>query len=146
MFDILFRKGALPLLEKGIYFSDARHRVLVNNIANIDTPFYKDQDLPEGEFKDVLAKSIEARDRRTVRVFDFQGSSSVREKPNGDLDVAVGDSDLPGVLRHSENNVNPDREAAKLVQNAGLHDFLTRLYAQEMNLLDAAVRERPSAG
>lgn len=146
MYDIVFRKGAIPLLEKGIYFSDARHRVLANNVANIDTPFYKVQDVPEGEFRDLLARSIEARDRRTVRLFDFQGSSSVRELRNGDLDVDEVDSDLPGVLRHSENNVNPEREATKLARNAAMHNTLTQLLAQEFNLLDSAVRERPTTG
>ncbi len=145
MYDIVFRKGALPLLEKGIYFSAARHRVLVNNVANIDTPFYKVQDLPQGEFQEQLRRSIESRDKRPVRLFDFEDSASIREMGNGDLDVSVGPSDLPGVLRHSENNVNPEREATKLVRNAGLHNTLTQLLAQEFNLLDAAVRERPTA-
>ena len=145
MQDIVFRKGAIPLLEKGIYFSAARHRVLVNNVANIDTPFYKVQDLPQQEFRDLLHRSIESRDKRTVRLFDFEESSSIRERRNGDLDVSVVPSDLPGILRHSENNVNPEREATKLVRNAGMHNALTQLIAQEFNLLDAAVRERPTA-
>ena len=36
----MFDSGALPALERLAQFTEARHRVLTNNIANLSNPYY----------------------------------------------------------------------------------------------------------
>ena len=39
-FEGLVNRGSLPAMEKMLAFTEARHRVLTENIANVDTPGY----------------------------------------------------------------------------------------------------------
>ena len=45
MFDAIFEKLRVPLLERALNASSARQRAIADNIANIDTPGYKAKDV-----------------------------------------------------------------------------------------------------
>lgn len=138
----MFNRGSLPILEQTLYFTTARHRVLANNIANINTPFYKAIDLPEKDFKDALQRAIEERDRRPVPVFELKGIDTIRPKAGGGLDIDPIESPDAGILTHSENNVDIDKEQAKIVQNGMLHNFVATLLSQQFSMLKEAISGR----
>ena len=45
MLSALFNGTTIPVLEQVVNFAQARHEVLAGNVANIDTPGYRMQDL-----------------------------------------------------------------------------------------------------
>jgi flagellar basal-body rod protein FlgB len=59
----LFDSSTLPVLEQVVTFTEARHGVLAGNIANLDTPGYRSQDLSTAEFQTRLKDAIESRQR-----------------------------------------------------------------------------------
>jgi flagellar basal-body rod protein FlgB len=143
MYQTMFNKGMVATLEPAVYFTAARHRAIVNNIANVSTPGYQMLDAPVEEFREAFQRALEARDERRVPVFDFQGSDRIVPRSGGGL--AVTPREFPreaGILKHDENNLFLEREMAKLARNAGLHNTLLELLNHQFGMLERAIRER----
>ncbi len=147
MMNTMFNKGMLPVLETGLHFSTARHKGILQNLANANTPFYKAVDAPVEEFRSQLKRSMDRRDRRPVALFSFENGLDVRTKRAGGtgLDVRYEEnrSELP--LNHNENNVNVEMEMVRLAENTGMHNAIAELLQQQFRLLDDAIRARGAA-
>ena len=62
-------------------FAEARHGILADNIANIDTPCYKVRDLPVAEFQGMLGKAIREAFRLSP---DYDGLYELSIERRGD--------------------------------------------------------------
>ncbi len=138
----LFGKGSLPVVERTMAFLEERHRLIAHNIANVETRYYKAQDLPKDEFHKLLKKSINARDEKHVKVFDFFHNSDVYPDWNGTQGYRVEENG-GGILRHGDNNVDIDREVTKLARNQMMYRSMSRLAKKHYDLLRATIRETP---
>ena len=144
VFSSMFDKGSLPVLGYAANFAYQRHQVLVNNLANVDTPHYKRLDLPVAEFQKAMRQAIEKMENRPVRILEFGGSSRV--KTGGDFGIQadiLAAKTGTGMLKHDDNNVSPDREMVALSENAMFHNALVQMMASDFNLMASAIRERP---
>lgn len=136
----LFGKGSLPVVERKLAYLEERHRVIAHNIANVETRFYKAKDLPDEDFHRLLDKSIRARENKHVKVFEMIHNSNVY----GDWDGGDGfmEQDNAGeVLRHSDNNVDIDKEMLKLSRNGLMYQTMSNLAKKNYDLLRATIRE-----
>src|SRR5207248_690451 len=57
----LLNEGNAPLLEQMLRFTAERHRLLVENVANIDTPLYRQKDLSTEKFQAQLRERMEEK-------------------------------------------------------------------------------------
>jgi len=140
--DRLWRSETLPVLEASMGFAHQRHLVLLNNIANLETPFYKRQDLAAGQFFGELRRAIE--ERRQRQGGDLQMRSS--------RDVRFEDGIYPrarriagrewGPERHDENSVTAEKEMAELAKNGIYMEILQRLFKQKLTTYRSALRDR----
>ncbi|MCK6439659.1 MAG: flagellar basal body rod protein FlgB [Planctomycetes bacterium] len=136
----LFGKGSLPVVERNLAFLEERHKLISHNIANVHTRFFKAKDLPEEDFLRLLNKSMDARDHKHVRVFEMIHNSKVY----GDWDGGDGflTEDTAGeVLRHSDNNVDIDKEMTKLARNGLMYQTMSSLAKKNYDLLRSTIRE-----
>lgn len=62
MLDALINQTSIPLLEQLARFGERRQEILAGNLANIDTPGYRMQDLPVEEFRDALRQAVYSRE------------------------------------------------------------------------------------
>ena len=46
----LMNRGSGPLLEQVVQFAAARHNLILENIANVDTPNYRQKDMSVARF------------------------------------------------------------------------------------------------
>jgi len=138
----LFSKGALPVAERMTAFLEKRHEVISHNIANVDTRYYKNQDLPVEDFNRLLEKSLRARDNRHVKTFEFIHNSNVYPDWHGSQKYRIREAD-GGVLRHNDNNVDIDREMSKLARNQMMFKTMSRLAKKHYDQLRATIRETP---
>jgi flagellar basal-body rod protein FlgB len=100
-------------LERYLDVLSARQRLVASNIANADTPGYKTQDLDfQGEFRNLI-----------------QGGS-----PH-----AVEVSGLQ--TRNDGNNVNLDREARLLAENALRFNVASNLMRSQISMVRSAIKE-----
>ena len=68
MFGI-FQSTTIPALEQSMAFAQRRHELLAGNVANIDTPGYRQKDLDETHFQtaltDLIRRATIGQSRRT---------------------------------------------------------------------------------
>lgn len=140
MIEGLFARGAIPTLRTAMAFAQDRQRLLANNIANAETPGYVARDLPVDDFKEALRRAVAARDVRRARAFDLRGEG-IRPRPGGyavDPVPALGN-----IVRHDGNDVSPEQQMSRLMQNTLWHNGLAQMLTQQYNLIATAIRGRP---
>ena len=82
----------IECLEAAMRAANLRQTVIANNIANLDTPGYRRQDV---QFTDILSKAIEADQTELGEVepkIITPGTTELNEKGNDvDLDMEIGE-------------------------------------------------------
>lgn len=117
--------------------------MIANNIANATTPGFKALDLPEKEFMEYLEKALQESKKRDVRYLEFE--SAPDGSFNNNSGVFTVDPILtqePGVMSHNGNNVDVDRENAKLAKNALYYSVLVQLLRNSFDSLKSAIAEK----
>src|SRR3954454_21649596 len=90
--DRLLNDGNAPVIEASARFAAARHRLLAENIANVDTPGYVQRDLSPAEFQAMLSERLDERTRSAPA-------------PIGSDDLTAKIQTPPaGILFHDRNN------------------------------------------
>lgn len=124
-----------PLLEKALDATWAKNEVISNNIANIDTPGYKRQDINFQEYlnaamkKDAIAGIV--TDPKHIPI--NSNNSGVKIKVTNDNNATS--------MRLDGNNVDIDSEMAELAKNQILYNSYTTLLNKHYNKLKTAIRE-----
>ena len=145
MLSTMFSKGALPVLERVLSFTEQRHQAIVSNIANADTPGYRARDLDMNAFKSSLRDAIDRRRAFHPRHFFMRGSRNVQVGPRGQV---RGRSTFrrgheAAFLRHDMNDVSIEREMVELAKNTAKHNGAANLLTKKYSMLEAAIRLRP---
>jgi flagellar basal-body rod protein FlgB len=106
------------LLKSLLDAASLRHRVLAQNIANVNTPGYHRLEV---RFEDELARRLKAgRARSQPQIVEAEG----------------------GVERVDGNNVDIDDETGRLSKNALLFNAFSQLLASRMSQMRSAVSGR----
>ncbi len=143
MIDNIFNGGAIPVLEKSIEFTAARHRVLVNDIANLDTPYFQPRDLDPKSFDSALQEAIAQRRRTNT---PESGPLYVPETAqvsfkNGRIEVRPEATDS-NIMFHDRNNRNLERLMEHLAQNVLTHKTGIDMLKNEFAMLNTAISGR----
>lgn len=98
--------NTVSLLEKSIDFSAKKNDIIVNNIANVDTPNYRAKNV---EFQNVLNRELQhlkaRRSHEKHLPFSTETNNSYVTEQN------------KYVYRHDGNNVDIDKEMAQFAKN-----------------------------
>ncbi|MBI5308032.1 MAG: flagellar basal body rod protein FlgB [Planctomycetes bacterium] len=111
------------LLEKMLNVSTTKHKVIANNIANVNTPGYKRMEV---SFEDQLSRAIQ----------DAPVSKLVNLQPKI---VVSKDKEGSGSIRNDGNNVNIDSEVTSLVRNTLSYNIYTQLLGKKMDMVKSAI-------
>jgi flagellar basal-body rod protein FlgB len=119
-----------PLLEQVLEFTAARHRLIAENMANIDTPGYRQRDLDVQRFQSML------RDRVDERTYSAPGSLG--------FDDIAAELRHPtrGILSHDGNNRSLEQLASDQAKNALLHNLVIELLRKQYQQMDMALKEK----
>ncbi len=155
---LLFGKSNVPVATEVIRMTEVRHKELVNNIANMDTPYFKARDINVKEFKNLLGKAITERkeshpwhfNMKTGR--DVQGGKSLESfhmKSIQDLKDGMTSTGFRRVkrmddtlMRHDQNNVTPEGEMARLGKNSAMHKTFVTIARDNFSMIETALRLR----
>lgn len=130
MLNALTTSRAIDALEQVLGFTEARHEVLVNNLANIDTPGYRVRDLSPARFHESLKAALANRSSGT---FALGG----REDP-----FEVVEATRQHIVFHDGNNRSIERQIVELTKNGMLHNMVAEILASQYDLLHVAISER----
>jgi flagellar basal-body rod protein FlgB len=128
--DRLLNQGSSPLLEQVVEFSSMRHRLITENIANVDTPNYRQKDLSVERFRSSLRERIEARRQAPPGSVGFEDLRSEVTHPSANI------------LFHDRNNRSMEQLATDLAKNAMMHNLAVELLRKQYMGFEAALRER----
>jgi len=125
----LINQGNAPLAEQVLRFTADRHKLLMENIANVSTPGYRNRDLDVQAFQSLL------RDRVARRKVAAPGTVGF-----GDI---VGEPiDTGGLLFHDQNNRSMEQLMVDGMKNALMHNLVVELMKKQFSSLEAALKER----
>lgn len=120
-------QGNVPAMEAMLSFTQARHRMLTENIANLDTPGYRTKHLDPAAFQAALATALEERKASPSSEFRIEAGRQFEQDPNGRLVVEPEEEPAENVLFHDGTNVRIEQQMAMLAENAMMHQTVTEL-------------------
>ena len=140
IFEGLLNRGALPVLQQVMSFTEARHEVLANNISNLDTVGYKMKDLPTDEFFRTLDDAVRRRDAAGAGArLEMRTGKHLRWDRNGRLQVKPTELENSNILFHDGNNRSVEKQMSAMAQNALLHNMTAELLRRQYGLLKTAI-------
>jgi flagellar basal-body rod protein FlgB len=131
----------MDLVQRSLDASALSHKVIANNIANVDTPGFKRADVV---FSDKLKRALEARQnagetlalaRTDARHLDPEAGDDI----NALQPEVVTDSSTS--LRNDGNNVDIDHEVSLLSQNTVWYQTLAQITQRQFTDLMSAIHE-----
>jgi flagellar basal-body rod protein FlgB len=131
MFSI--EKPSLQLLEKSLNASTMRQRTISNNIANVDTPYFKRSEV---SFESLLQNQMNSLAplqgyRTDARHFTF-GNSTQQIIPQ----ITVDDS---SIMNNNLNNVDMDTEMSQMAKNQLAYSTEIQQVNHEFKILRSAI-------
>lgn len=143
-FSDVVNSGTTPTLDAMLSFTEAQHRVLAENIANIDTPGYKAQHLDPKRFQKALAGAIAERHETRSTGLTIDGTQEFEQRPNGTLKFKPSEEPAQNVLFHDQTNARIEQQMALLAENGMMHQAATELLAGNYQTMMKAIRGRVS--
>ncbi|MCH6255823.1 flagellar basal body rod protein FlgB [Puniceicoccaceae bacterium K14] len=122
MLDEIMQRENYTIAKKLLDMAHAKHQAIAGNIANVETPGYKRQDV-DPTFEQALSK--------LAKTDKLDGIEKL--KP-----TLMVDYQTPAV-RADGNNVQLDKELLNMNKNAVQYDYLTYYTANSMQRLKTAI-------
>jgi flagellar basal-body rod protein FlgB len=126
----LLSQGNQPVIEASVRFAAARHRLLAENIANVDTPNYLQRDLDVEKFQSMLQDRVERRRETRDPSVRFDNIGTEEE------------SEASGVLFHDGNNRSMEQLISDSAKNALFHNMMLELLRKQFSSIEMALKER----
>jgi flagellar basal-body rod protein FlgB len=124
----LMNRGNGALLEQVVNFASQRHKLILENIANVDTPDYQQKDLSVERFNSMLRERVDQR--RRTGMASFEDMRSDVENP------------VRGILFHDRNNRSMEQLATDMAKNAMMHNLAIELLRKQFQQMEMALKER----
>ena len=128
----LMNETNAPLVERVLQFAADRHKLIAENMANIDTPGDRQKDLSQARFFSML------RDRAAQRAAAAPGTVGFDDVS---LDV---DQPSKGMLFHDLNNRSMEELASDQAKNGLLYTMAIEILRKQFSQMEMALRERVS--
>lgn len=132
----LFQSTNIPALAESVNFAQARHGVLVGNVANANTPGYRVRDLSVETFQKKLKSAMEVSQTKGEYI-----SPGMHQSQPGDELREVRDT-LTNILYHDDTNLDMEKQVAEISKNQFLHSFALTVMNDQFQLLQSAISER----
>ncbi len=128
--------AAFQRLENAMNAATMRHRVISNNIANVDTPYYKRSDVA---FEEMLAQAIGGQGNRALpgkltnnRHIPINGSY-----PSPAPQVIMDESTA---INNNRNNVYMDKEMALLAENQLRYNLINQQISHDVKMMRIGIQ------
>jgi len=128
--DHLLSQGNAPLLERMVKLTQARHKLIAENVVNVSTPNYRQKDISVEAFQAKLRDRVELRSKSAPNTVGFDDIAIDIENPN------------PNIMFHDRNNRSIEQLMSDQSQNALMHNLMTELLRKQFGSIQNALKER----
>src|SRR5207302_6501078 len=104
--------------------------LIAENMANVDTPGYRQKDLDLAKFQSILRDRVTDRDRAPVGATGFDEIAAEIQHPTG------------GILFHDGNNRSMEQLVSDQAKNALMHNLVVELLRKQFQQMEMALKER----
>jgi flagellar basal-body rod protein FlgB len=123
-------------------FTQARHQILTENVANADTPGYKARQVDAAAFQRSLREALTRQDRTRSPDLELKTGKQFRLDRDGRLAVTPTESPPENILFHDGTNIRIERQMAHLAENAMMHQATTEMLRGKFEGLMKAITGR----
>jgi flagellar basal-body rod protein FlgB len=134
MWTNLIGDRATKKLERAMDASNLRQQLLNQNLANVNTPYYKRLDV---DFNSVFAQEIDKNELQLRRTHQKHYGNSIPVE--GPLKVT---RETKTIERYDQNNIDVEYEMAQVAENALYFESLSTSWTKEMARVKAAIQGR----
>jgi len=138
----LTEHGSMPALIHLLSFTEQRHRMIAENIANVDTPGYRAKRLDPQAFEDALGEAMDRRGSDPRNPLTLRAHRQFEVDKFGSLRVHPITAPARNVMFHDGTTISIDREMADLAANAMVYNAATAMLSGKFNGLMTAIRGR----
>src|SRR3954447_8384053 len=119
-----------PLLEQMLEFTAARHKLIAENMANVDTPDYQQKDLDVRRFQEMLRDRVDMKESSGPGAVGFEDISAEVRNPTD------------GILFHDGNNRSMEQLVSDQAKNAMMHNLVVELLRKQFQQMEMALKEK----
>ena len=138
IFADMVNSGPLPALEKLMAYTEARQRVLAENVANIDNPHYRTKQTDPKAFQKALRSAI--NQQKETGSFEMSSGEDFRVESDGRLRLTPTERPAENVLFHDDTNTSVEKQMAQMAENAMTHQTASELLRDRFDGLLKAIR------
>ena len=142
IFADIVNRDPLAALEKLMAYTEARHRVLAENVANIDNPHYRTKHLDTKAFQRSLREALDRRKATGASTFELPAGDDFGTDSDGHLKVTPTERPADNVLFHDNTNASVEKQMAMMAENGMTHQTATELLRGCYEGLLKAIRGR----
>lgn len=140
--DVVNRNG-VPALEKMLAFTEARQKMLAENIANVDTPGYRTKHLDAAGFQKALRQAIETQEATGPSAeLELKRTDEFKTDACGRLKVTPSEEPAENVLFHDGTNVRVEKQMAMMAENMMMHQTASEMLRGKFETMLKAIRGR----
>jgi flagellar basal-body rod protein FlgB len=147
----ILNSTTVPLLEQVVRFTEMRQKLLVGNVANIDTPGYKSRDLPVEKFQQALRDALAGRETQQATTgLLSSGSPSSQSQQSRSIDrffprelFEASEDNAQNITFQDGNNRSIERAMMEMRKNAAKQRFAIEVISSQLNMLQTVISERP---
>jgi len=140
MLERLIGSGTTAALEQMAALTEARQKLLAENIANVDTPGYRRKRLDLSEFQEALAEALERH--RQGGPMPLATTSQVQRDERGRMILRPAVEPAENVTFHDGSNSRIERDMTEMSKNLLLHQVAVELLRRQYQMLEMAIRGR----
>lgn len=139
-FSNIADRGAAPALVKTIAFTQARLKMIADNVANSETPGYRTKRLDQKAFQSALRDALDVRKEHPGSAFAVNVDGQVATDAGGFLEVTPTLAPVESLLFHDGTNQSIEREMVDLAETNMVHEFATSVLAGYFDGYRKAIR------
>lgn len=128
--DRMLNQGSGPLLEQMVRFTSVRHNLIAQNVVNISTPGYQQQDLSLENFQRALADRFAEAQTAAPGSVRFDDISADAQRGRG-------------ILFHDGQQRSTEQLMSDQAKNALMHNVAVELLRRQFQTMEMALKDRP---
>ena len=139
MIDSLLSTPTIRMLEQTMSFTEQRHQVLAEDIANIDTPGFVQRDLSVAQFQKALREAV-TRNRESLNdVFAPESGDTLEFEPGGSRVQATAQEKPVGVPFHDRGVRSMEYLMSEMADNALARNIAAQFLKSRYDQLARAI-------
>ena len=129
-------------VELAASFAEQRHRVLAENLANINTPDYHTKTLDPRAFQASLGQALDRTRQAAHPRLELRGNAQFATGPDGRAQAAPETEPAPNTLFHDGTNARLERTLTDVNENALYYELSMNFLRGRYQTMLSAIRGR----